>query len=609
METKKKVGIIAGVSATAAGIIYATTRKPPIVPTKTRLHGKVSDEANQYLLPGVLVKILSTRLSDKTGAGGNYHIDNCPPGLQTVQFTLEGYNPLDVQAILVADINNRLDVSLRSAALFGSIKGKLEELDTLTGDTSVLGDVEVTVDGYTTIADTEGYFEFIEMPLTHYNTLTVPGYRPYPLDLTLIGDADLRVVEMVPLVAEFHIVLSGLKITPSLALVNQTVKISCTAALFIAPVGETVTRDISLTINGGIVATQTVSLTRSDPYWPESTKVEFEFIPESLGIYNVEIDGLTDSFEVVEEYPRTGWFTPIAPVLVIDHTDKLSWLDFGHHLGADVDLLEMIDAGLTIVPDAKHKGEFFFTARVNYTQPIYNWELQGFVFRLNIIKEDIYAEWLECMQNPLWFQEGWGFPPEWSGADIWEVWGPNSGPFAGSDERIISSKAFPRAPYVAYIDDIICFPGTYRVLFSCFHRDGTHEECEHPRNRCIQNPFKKWEIGTLTIPQYYCPSGTYICPFCSGWNPFQTLVSSVRCMETIDDLAKHIFSGGGDYCECWWDCKQQGETPINTIEWVGTTRFLVCPYCPERWVEKTLDNVYKLIEHVETVHGGFARVS
>jgi len=300
LTKRQKVGVGFGIGGLITAIVAGIKAKAPPPgppPPPTRVHGRVTDKVSQHNIPGALVEVVGTRLSDITDAGGSYHIDDAPSGDGRMRFSALDYQTLEIKVNLKEGINNIVNAELETAKTVGSIIGKLEELDVATGYTSPMGNVEVTVDGDKAWADSEGYFAFIDMPFKYYGTLTVNGYRPYPLNLDLKGDADLRVVEMIPVVAEFVIHLIDLSLTPTSVAVGQTITITCQATLFIAPVNQKITRAVTLTINGVPIETRDITLTRTSEYWPASTRVYFEFTPTIEGIYDIELDGLPGAFE------------------------------------------------------------------------------------------------------------------------------------------------------------------------------------------------------------------------------------------------------------------------------------------------------------------------
>jgi len=292
----------------------------------TRAHGRVSDEANQTNIAGVLVEIVGTTLFDTTDAGGNFHIDDTPFGVCTFRFSKDGYAIKEASIELIRGLNNPLGIIyLTPAVEVGSIRGKLEELHPATGDTTPMPNMIVNVDGHSTQADSSAYFLISNLPLKYYSTLTVEGYLPYPLYLNVIGDHDLGVVEMISEEEEFVIHLTSLQIEPMTVAVGQAISISCQAVLYIAPLNQPVTRTITLTINGIVVETKDVILTRTSEYWPASMRVYFEFTPETEGSHNVELDGLAGSFDVT---PPINYLTLTTPKKVSSMLDiAQAWKD------------------------------------------------------------------------------------------------------------------------------------------------------------------------------------------------------------------------------------------------------------------------------------------
>ena len=107
---------------------------------------------------------------------------------------------------------------------------------------------------------------------------------------------DGKCVKLTPEVYEIR--LSGLEIS-SAAYIGLPVYISCRATLY-SDVGVTAARTITLLVNGIVIGSNEVTLTKEIPYEFPHTTVEFEYTPLEVRVYNVELDGLKGSFEVTE---------------------------------------------------------------------------------------------------------------------------------------------------------------------------------------------------------------------------------------------------------------------------------------------------------------------
>lgn len=91
--------------------------------TTGTLVGTVTSEGSP--LPGVTVTIASPALqgtrSAVTGEGGGYHFVAVPPGLYTVSFTLDGFQPLNKRVTVSLAQTSRADAELRLSALSEAI--------------------------------------------------------------------------------------------------------------------------------------------------------------------------------------------------------------------------------------------------------------------------------------------------------------------------------------------------------------------------------------------------------------------------------------------------------------------------------------------------------
>lgn len=505
---RQKAGIGVGLTGLFTAIVAFVTRKPPIpkvctpgepdtcfnsdlyrcsmegkwellqedssfcVVAPTRLHGKVRDKADpERYIAGVLVEIVDTALSDTTDSGGNYSIADTPFGTVTLKFTgPEKYKVLTKAVELTAGINNRIeDVFLEyiPEIVTGNISGRLEELDVVTGFTTPIPNIEVSINGYSTYCDSEGYFLFTDMPFRRYSTITAPGYKPLPIDLDLMGDVDLGVVQMVAIGVEFVITLDKLEISPASVVVGVAVEISCRAGLSIAPVGEEVTRTVTLYINGSAVDSKTITLVRTNKYWPASTTVRFEYAPATSGTYDVEVDGLTGSFEAIE-YINYATLTAIEKVL--DIRELMTGFVYTE---ANVMIAEH-NIELLNVPELGFDGtNLWFTATVSHNEPPREAGDKAYGWR--IYAETIHWDKADDYINRLNSLLGFKIPSGWKTALPQYP--------AGVVKPEVAKDSF-FGPISLWID---------------------HADREHPMNEevsdtiyCIGKPYK----GSLLIPKY-----------------------------------------------------------------------------------------------------------
>lgn len=541
LTKRQKVGAGALITGIITAIVAAVTRKPPI-PTEctpgepdrcfdgdlyrcslegrwklleknsplcvapTRLHGRVRDKANHNLLSGVLVELVDTGLFDTT-VTGMYHIDDTPFGTQTLKFTHPDYKLLVKTVDLVPGINNKIeDVFLETIAVIGSIRGRLKELDVATGFTTPIPNIAVNIDGYTAICDSAGYFYFANMPFAHYSTLTAEGYKPLLIDLDVIGDMDLGVVEMVRVEAEYIIHLDKLEISPPSIVVGVAVEISCQAGLSIAPVGEAVTRTVSLFINGALVETRDITLVRTNKYWPATTTVRFVYTPASAGTYSVEIDGLIGSFEAIG---YVNYATPVGPELAWDVHEIVPRIPERcipdsfplSALNRDINIVSVNDIGF----DGK---TVWYTIEVAHNETGGIWDdPHGFKIYLDIIAESEYTKLINIINagryvtkdkcRELWkYKFNPLFPPvdenkhwDYIAMSQWIDHAEAGHPWHEEESNIITHSetiektTYPKRPPLP--------AGKYKILLAAYYRRTWPYSVDK---------FKGWLIGEIIFP-------------------------------------------------------------------------------------------------------------
>ena len=186
------------------------------------------------------------------------------------------------------------------------------------------------------------------------------------------------------------IVIWYLVITPARPILGDTVYISCQATNP-DPSGIPSTKHVELKINGVTDASWDITLKYPDP----PATLSHSFIPETVGIYTVEFNGLFGSFEVTEILPPNLYTEEPWSVLfnaaafyqsVADHPDPDFALGNRRLAACDVAIAE----SLIRVPDSATytywlRGTYKMGAEIPYDP------LDGFVAVMHIFEEGVYA--------------------------------------------------------------------------------------------------------------------------------------------------------------------------------------------------------------------------
>ncbi len=193
-----------------------------------------------------------------------------------------------------------------------------------------LSELLVTLDDIYTYTDKDGYYAFTDLEPRDYSVMfSKEGYKTVVLEKTVKeGNNELNAALWQYALAE--LLLDGLRVTWVGAYKDKIV------------VGDTV----HIWARAQNIGTEPGSWTIT---WRVGEKTETEllelegkqikqiaytyFVPESPGIYEVEVDGLTGSFEVVEE--------EVEPVAVITSMD---WGDITKHQGESFDIKITIES-------------------------------------------------------------------------------------------------------------------------------------------------------------------------------------------------------------------------------------------------------------------------
>ena len=278
-----------------------------IITIETRVNGRIVSGDNGTEIVGATVSVAGK--STTSGSGGTFHIDNVPSGTQTLTVSKSGFGTVEIIVELTEGINNYVGfISLTPTGIStGSVSGKLEEVNPAGGHNLSMGDVLVKIGSYSGQANSEGFFTVSDMPLGHYSTLTVDGYIPININLEVIGDMDLGVVDMAPIAIEWEIKLINFKYDPHPPLYFDTpfdMNISVYAGLSLSQLNVPVSRSVTLKVNGQIIATRTIILTRTGDF-PATGDFELgTILINEPGTYEIEADELSDTKTLEEFIPH-----------------------------------------------------------------------------------------------------------------------------------------------------------------------------------------------------------------------------------------------------------------------------------------------------------------
>ncbi len=161
----------------------------------TKLYGIV--RSGTFLVPGVLITVLGTGLSTNTSIEGYYEITNITVGTHTLTASLEGYNTVTVEGIVIAR-GGQTQVNINMTSLPGpSLSGTV--FSTHTND--VLSGVAVTVLGQgtqrSTITNTEGQFVVPGLTMGNYTVrFYLDGYKPLEMSPVFVPESGLALGEV-----------------------------------------------------------------------------------------------------------------------------------------------------------------------------------------------------------------------------------------------------------------------------------------------------------------------------------------------------------------------------------------------------------------------------
>lgn len=180
----------------------------------------------------------------------------------------------------------------------------------------ILG-IVVTKNSETRTTDATGKYEFLDVETGTYTvSLSDPSGRyevPAPITITLeAGDVMQKNIEL-SLPEEYDIELRNLEVSAPV-IAGYPVTITCWAKLCTGPIGVPSTRTITLYVNGSVIDSASVTLTRT--FLCAEEKLRFEYTPPSPGLYAIELDGLGGVFEATEPV-----FTNMALELVKSATE------------------------------------------------------------------------------------------------------------------------------------------------------------------------------------------------------------------------------------------------------------------------------------------------
>jgi len=196
------------------GIDFQLTEK------STKLYGIV--RSGTFLVPGVLITVQGTGLSTNTSIEGYYEITNITVGTHTLTASLEGYNTVMVEDIVIAR-GSQTQVNINMTSLPGpSLSGTV--FSTHTKD--VLSGVAVTVLGQgmqrNTITNTEGRFVVPGLTLGNYTVrFYLDEYTPLEMTSVFVPDAGLYLgdVQMSPVPESFGGFIFGFDLAHSMMIV------------------------------------------------------------------------------------------------------------------------------------------------------------------------------------------------------------------------------------------------------------------------------------------------------------------------------------------------------------------------------------------------------
>ncbi|MDQ1372363.1 MAG: hypothetical protein QG582_1279 [Candidatus Thermoplasmatota archaeon] len=187
-STVSGVTVLSGEETT--GVDFQLAEKP------TKLYGIV--RSGTFLVPGVLITVVGTDLSANTSIEGYYEIANITVGTYSLTASLEGYNTVTVNGVVIAR-GSETQVNINMTSLPGpSLSGMV--LSTSTN--GVLSGVAVIVLGQegtqrSTITNTEGLFVVPGLVRGNYTVrFYLDGYMPLELSPVVVPEEGLDLGEV-----------------------------------------------------------------------------------------------------------------------------------------------------------------------------------------------------------------------------------------------------------------------------------------------------------------------------------------------------------------------------------------------------------------------------